>query len=595
MKNLILICAACIIGSLSTSCEKMFGNFLEKAPGVDITVDTLFSSPAQVEILLAGIYEQGLYNAYPTNLWKIGTTTYNNYNNYSFVCNASTTDEMEANTGWWQSNTNNIGNWSVGTGTTYDTRYYVRWYVIRQANLMLENVSKSPIDANYANQIKGEMKFIRAINYFEAWREFGGQPIIDKVVGVTDPLIKQSSCDSTVNFMLKDVQEAIAVLPDTYPTNLRGRITKGAALMLKAKILLYAASPQWNTATPIVSAVNPADNRFICLMTKDVNRWKVAADAAKAAIDWAPSGGIALVTDKGVDKNFKYVWEIPDNPEIILASKNQKTAGKYTSNSPWSIMVNGAFNSGGWSGFNPTQNFIEKFYDKRDGTPQTWSDTGNDLNQKYAELDYRFKQSIAYNGNYFNWAAPIVETFLGPGTVGKHSSLCITGYWLYKFIPENWRNQSGVYNLEVNWPIFRLADAYLWYAEALNEFNGTPPQAAYDAINIIRSRSGMPNLPTGLTQVQFRDRLIKERAVEFFAEESRFWDVRRWLIAGQDGIESGPMTGLKIYKITGTTPQQYSYQRFVFENRVWLGDKLYYWPHNPTEVMKGVFTQNPLW
>jgi hypothetical protein len=601
MKNYIIAVLLCTLYALSTSCEKMFGTFLEKAPGIDVTVDTLFTSRKQVETLLANIYEQGLTDGYAGEAWKVGTQVFVSGVNVENPFHlAGATDELEAQTSWYSSNTfYNQGSYTVGNTPGFQNRYYITWYVIRQINLMLENVDnvQKDMDQAYKNQIKGEVKFIRAENYFNWLRHYGAAPIITKPLLLTDNLnMRQSSIDSCFQFIYKDLEDAIAILPNVYPSNMTGRITKGAALMLKAKAMLYAASPMFNVAVPTPAYDDPALNRLLCFGNYDLNRWRVAADAAKAVLDWAPAGGRQLVTDKGVDKNYKYVWEVPDNPEIILANQGQtgvatyKPGGATTSTNPWYLILPTCMFSSSWGGYSVTQSFIEKFYDKRDGTPQTWSDTGNDLNLKYSQLDYRFAQSVAYNGSYFTWEVPIVETFTG----GKHVSQCVTGAWNRKMIPDYWKATNGSMNHNIKWPLYRLADAYLWYAEALNEFNGTPPQAAYDAINAIRSRSGMPNLLTGLTKSQFRDCLRKERAVEFFTEDSRWWDIRRWR-AADSGVMYGPMYGLKINKIAGTTPQQYSYQRYVFETRTWIGDKMYWYPHDLNEVNKGTFKQLPLW
>lgn len=601
MKNIIIAILVCVIACLSTSCEKMFGDFLEKAPGVDVTVDTIFSSRKQVETLLANIYEQGLTDGFSGEAWNVGTKYYVSGVNVENPFHlAGATDELEAQTGWYSCNTFfNNGAYTINQTPGYQNRYYVTWYAIRQINLMLENVDKvqKDMDQAYKDQIKGEVKFIRAENYFNWLRHYGAAPIVTKPLLLTDNLkIPQSSIDSCFQFILKDLEDAIAILPNSYPSNMTGRITKGAALMLKAKALLYAASPVFNTATPVPSFADPALNRLICYGNYDVNRWKLAADAAKAVLDWAPSGGRQLVTDKGVDKNYKYVWEVPDNSEIILANQGQtgvassKPGSGVSGTNPWFLILPTCMFSSSWGGYEVTQSFIEKFYDKRDGTSQTWDASGNDLNLKYSQLDYRFAQSVAYNGSYLTVDVPIVETFAG----GKHVSQCATGAWNRKWINENWKAPNGSFNHNVKWPLYRLADAYLWYAEALNEYNSTPPQAAYDAINAIRSRSGMPNLPTGLSQSEFRDRLRKERAVEFFLEDSRWWDIRRWR-AAESGVMYGPMYGLKISKIAGTTPQQFSYQRYVFETRTWIGDQMYWYPHDKNEVFKGTFKQLPLW
>jgi hypothetical protein len=219
-----------------------------------------------------------------------------------------------------------------------------------------------------------------------------------------------------------------------------------------------------------------------------------------------------------------------------------------------------------------------------------WEDFGDDLNQKYAELDYRFHQTIAYNGFFWNQQQGVIETF-GGDPVGKHNNRCVTGYWLKKFIADE-RTGRRV-DLPFNWPLYRLAEFYLAYAEALNEANG-PGQEVYDAINTIRSRSGMPDLPEGLSKAEMRERIHKERTVEYAYEGFRWDDVRRWVIAGEDGVCNGDMEGIKILKIAGTDPAEFSYERYVFETRTW-DDRFYMYYFMDDEVNKGYLVQNPGW
>jgi hypothetical protein len=584
MKKIIILFILCAFYALSTSCERMFGDYLDKAPGVDVTEDTIFSSRTQVETFLAGIYEQAIHTGYPYMAWKVGTTSYLNDDRGNAFSYAASCDEGEYSPGWYRANTTyNVGNITPANIAAHDdVRYYVRWSAIRMINTMLERVDEVPgMDQAYKDQIKGEVKFLRALNYFEMFKRWGGVPVISKRFAPDENAkIPRSSVDSTLNFILNDCNDAIGLLPDQYPGFQKGRITKIAAMALKSKALLYAASPLFNTETPYLSMPNPADNRLICFGNYDVNRWKLAADAAKAVIDQAPQAGVQLITDQGVDKNYRYVWEKMDNAEIILSDKLYNGGrAKSTNGMPWYALTSGAIASG-WGGVCVNQNFIEKFYDKRDGTPQTWADAGSDLNQKYAELDYRFHQTVGYNGVYWSQGYPILETFQG----GRHATDARTGYYIRKWIPENFASRPPV-----NFTLFRLAEAYLNYAEALNEVQG-PVQAAYDAVNVIRRRSGMPDLPANLTKAEFRERVRKERGIELAWEDHRFWDTNRWMI-GED-TKSGPITGLTIYKIDGTSPQQFRYVRQVLEQRVWYR-KQYLCPFTQTEINKGYLLQNP--
>jgi len=137
--------------------------------------------------------------------------------------------------------------------------------------------------------------------------------------------------------------------------------------------------------------------------------------------------------------------------------------------------------------------------------------------------------------------------------------------------------------------VFRLAEAYLNYAEALNEAQG-PVQAAHDAVNLIRQRSGMPRLPANLTKDQFRDRVRNERDIEMAFEDHRLYDIRRWKIAENEGVMQGAMQGLRITRPTSGT--EFSYQVYTFENRSFFS-RMYLHPFQNTEVFKGYLVQNP--
>lgn len=577
MKTIIYIGIIGVLLISIFSCENKISDFLDKAPGVDVTEDTIFSTKAQIETFVAGTYRYGLHTGYAYNDGTYSGTVYDTWTTAS--------DEGEVGDTWYRTQKYNSGGMTA-SGSGMDDRYSIRWIAIRRTNIILERIGSVPnLDLDYAKQVEGEAKFIRALNYFEMFKHYGGVPIIEKRFQNDDNfIVKRNTVEELVNFIVKDCDDAASLLPSVYISNLRGRATKGAALMLKAKTLLYAASPLFNTAEPYMDLGE--NNKLICYGNFDNNRWQKAADAAKTVIDWAPTAGCALITDQGVEKNYKYAWEKLDNQEIILAEKSRGATPYYTW--PWLGICARSMYSG-WGGVSVTLNFV-KFYEKRDGTPQAWDPNGgNDLNQKYAELDPRFKQTIAYNGSYWNIDYPIVQTYTG----GVDAPNCKGGHWLHKWVPDALTKSSPAIP---NWTLFRLAEAYLSYAEALNEVKG-PVADAYDAVNIIRRRSGMPDLPAGLTKEQFREKIKNERTVELAFEDHRFWDVKRWMIAENEGIMKGNMWGLKITKITAGPANAntvYRYDPYIFEIRVF---PKYYYLHafRTVEVNKGGLIQNPGW
>lgn len=578
MKSIINAVLCGILFLTVSSCEKKLTEFLDKAPGVDVTESTIFSSKAQLETFVTSTYRIGMHSIFTYNDANLIPTS------RTFTINSAITDESEAEATFFHTQSWNAATITPNDGLVgqEDYRYYIRWTVIRNCNIILERINDVPgLDDAYKNQVIGEVKFIRALNYSEMFKRYGGVPIIEKRFLLTDDVnVKRSTVEEVVNFIVADCDDAVAKLPATYAANFRGRATKTVAQMLKARTLLFAASPLFNTATPYLSL--GTDNKLISYGNQDSKRWQLAADAAKAALDLAPAGGFALITDKGVDKNYKFVWEQNDNAEIVLAEKAYGSRAR--TQFPWyGIQPVSIVNA--WGGVTVIHNFVRK-YEKKDGTPQTWNlaGGGSDLLKKYSELDPRFAQTVGYVGSYWNRDWPVLETFQG----GRNANGCFGGAWMKKLIPDQLSTVSGA---SPNSIVFRLAEAYLTYAEALNEAQG-PVAGAYDAVNVIRQRSGMPKLPQGLTKEQFRERIRNERDIELAFEDHRLWDIRRWMIAENEGVMKGAMYGIRIFKIANST--EYRYEPYVIENRTFL-PQMYLHPFLNNEVFKGYLVQNPGW
>ncbi|MDD4590584.1 MAG: RagB/SusD family nutrient uptake outer membrane protein [Parabacteroides sp.] len=560
-----------------TSCEDMMGNFLEKPPGVDVTEDTIFATQNNVETFLMGIYKDGMYTDLPE--WN----DRNGRRDSPFGCYC---DEAENVATWYSSqvyNTASITSYNNGDGG----RWYYRWRAIRSINILLDRIDDVPdASAEYKREARGQALFIRGLCYFEMFKRYGGVPIVDKRFSFDDPeslKIGRATLEETVDFIVKDADEAARLLPDKWASHLTGKATKGAALMLKSRALLYAASDLSNTATPPLAL--PGHNELISYGNYDANRWKLAADAAKEVINWAPSGEIHLIDDQGVDKNYQYVWSVADNAEVIMSSKLTGVTGYW--HDIYKSLNNFYFAQ---SGTMITQNFVEK-YEKKDGTAQYWNPNGgNNLTQIYAELDPRFGQSIGYNGSYWNADFPVLTLWEGAVPSNQPPLLDLkTGYWVRKYIPTEMDRNTSVYAI---WNLYRLAEAYLNYAEALNEYQG-PVKEAYDAVNLIRARSGMPNFPGGLSKEEFREKLRNERGIELFFEEHRLWDIMRWRIAEEEGVMQGNMRGIKIYKLS-EPGNEFRYEPYVFEERFWK-TAMYRIPFPQSEIDKGYIIQNPGW
>jgi len=584
---------------ITSSCNE---DFLEKAPGVDLVENDVFKNKANLEIFMATVYRYSMHSIFRYGIqsslpFSNATTT------GSIHPTTSISDEGDASEGAFVS----TNRWNEGTVLpssiiAEDFRYYIRWIAMRQINLVIKRIDEVPdADVDYKKQVIAEVKFLRALNYMEMLKRFGGVPIVEEVYEAGAPInTPRATFEECVNFILKDVDEAIANLPGSYSASQTGRATSVAAAALKSEVLLYAASPQYNTATPVLSMNDAADNKLICYGNFDANRWQLAADAAKAAIDLAVTNGYGLIDETanrnpnelnngtvGPLGNYRVAWETYNNKELILLYQggsgiaNQGTNNGQGTWTFWNAKCFGSY----WSGISVPLNFLKK-YEKLDGTPQSWDATGGaDLMAKYAQLDPRFKQSICYTTAYYTSRDPIAQIFIG----GKDYVDCKGGTWLRKYAPRSANNGTFV----MNDPIFRVNELYLNYAEALNEAQG-PVAEAYNAINAIRNRSAMPNLPAGLSKDQFRLRVRNEIAIEMLNDDHRFWDVKRWLIAQEEGVMQGDMNGLQITR-TGTAPNyKYAWLPYKFETR-FFPSKMYLHPFPQSEVLKGNLIQNPGW
>lgn len=586
MKNLLYLFSLLLItGFFCFSCS----DYLEAPPTVDLDEDGVFADRTLVEQYITGIYAEGMPNGFnmsTSNLDRrlIGPSTLGG------AC-----DEAEEGPIWSKGN----GAWNVDNLNNNnidwdeDPRHNLRWSTLRKCNAVLERIDEVPTDPgdpDFNKRSKGEAYFMRALVFWEGVYRYGGLPIIHhRIKPSEDARYPRNSISDCIDSIVIDCDRAATLLPDYYTNPLRlGRATRMAALALKSRVLLYAASPLFNTAEPYLSLGE--NNHVVCYGNYDKERWKKAADAAKEAISAAEKSGYYGLYDESTPaKNYEYVWTTPDNKEVILA--NKKYRNFTTGNTPLTSSLP-QWAGSGWSdgGLFATFNFV-RFYEKKDGTKQTWDMAGgNDLLDKYAELDPRFDQTIGAHGNVWNEEIGVLN-FL-PG--GAHNvAYDKTKHLVRKWIPRVLRASSPRNSVNLDWIVLRVAELYLNYAEALNEYHDTPPTEAFNAVAKVRERSGMPPFPAGLDKQQFREKIRNERGVELAFEDHRFWDIRRWLIAEQNGVMRGDMYGLKLSTVQGS-PGKIHYEPYIFEKRAW-STRSYLHPIKQYEIDKGYMIQNPGW
>ena len=485
----------------------------------------------------------------------------------------------------------NVGSWNAKNNpdggswwNNFRGIYLVNHFLANSDNLDLEMYRLNPDDIGheqYQNRLdnikrwKYEVRFLRAYFYFELIKRYGGVPVITRPVEIGDSF-PRNTLDSCVNFIVKECDDIAWGLPVKYTEqeNL-GRATRGAVLALKSRVLLYAASDLFNS--PEKWASGYANKDLISVKPIDrKERWKRAADAAKNVID---------LTDAGyaLSNNYQGVFRSYTDAEIILARRDGASNDFEKANYPVGYDL-------GNSGNTPSLNLLDD-YEMLDGTAFDWSNKNHAANP-YKGRDPRLAFTILSNMTKFNGRP--VECWTG-GRDGKGVPRATkTGQYLLKYIDPELNLLEGRTSVHT-WILIRLAEVYLNYIEALNEY-----QPAHSDIKIyydkIRRREGikMPVLPDGLDQDAVRQKIRHERRIELAFEDHRLWDARRWMIAADNEMGKGvlniPLRGLEILNRGGVP----SYRPIEIEKRN-FEPKMYLYPIPQGDLDIAGWSQNPLW
>ena len=433
---------------------------------------------------------------------------------------------------------------------------------------LLENTNHVNLDISrldpdkqveYANSLKdirmwrAEARFLRAYFHFELLKRYGPIPIVTSTLSINGNYenTPRPTMKEVVDFIAKECDIAADTLELTPWRNVNdafGRATKGAALALKSRLLLYAASPLYVDFGDTNEANKPTD----------IAMWKSAADAAKAVIDLNQYELASSYADL-----FKNDFQ---NKEYIFVRRYAANSDFEKSNFPVSF--------GGKGGTNPSQNLVDD-YEMLDGTPFDWNDPAKAA-QPFENRDARLGATILMNMAPFKGKK--VATYPEGADASPNPNATKTGYYLRKFLNEDVNIQTGGSSSGHVVPLFRLAEIYLNYAEALNECDPTNPDIAL-YLNKVRNRASLPNV-SALSQEQMRAVIQHERRVELAFEEHRSWDVRRWKIASS--TLGAPLMGVQIERkpLGG-----YTYMPVRVEQRVFQ-PKMYWYPIPQSEVLK---------
>lgn len=577
-----------------TGCKK----FLDQVPEDRITIEEVFRKKRPSEEYLANIYS---YVNDEANVWG----------DWPWVGNA---DEADITWSKYPIYDLNIGNMAAGS-VLFD-KWGHFYNGIRSATYFMQhidnNVEIRALDGQQRiDQYKAEARCLRAYFYFLLMRQYGpvailGDTLIDPGAPAQDIQFPRSPFDVCVDYVVSELDKAAAELPLLPTANGQvsdleyGRMTKGIALAIKSRLLLYAASPLYNGNTEMATFKN-IDGAQMISQTYDAQKWKRAADAAKAVIDlnlyslYKDPGGDVIKSLQGV---FLNAW----NSEQIFVRKANRLYEWDTHCMPRQ--------AGGWCGIGPTQEQVDAYFMK-DGLPinesPLYSETGfTDVNgvqvfNMYINREPRFYTDVTYQNSTFqggNMSAPATISFFVSGPNGKNghpTDYTRTGYLIRKNVGTQTNSGSGGNGRRQERPLilFRLAEIYLNYAEALNEYDpGNPDILTY--LNLIRERAGIPQygtgpdaLPVPASQEEMREKIRAERRIELAYEGHRWFDIRRWKIAPQ---VMGQMHGMDVNRDGNDF-----YKRVVASTHLFR--PAYYWfPISQYEMDRSrLFVQNPGW
>ena len=375
---------------------------------------------------------------------------------------------------------------------------------IRKCNLFIQKVTDAHFsDATWEKQRLAEARFLRAYFYQSLWIQYGGVPIITEVLNVDtqgDAIFRARNTDTETFQFIDD--ECGAIANDLPVTAEAGRITKGAALALKGWCELFEASP----------LKNPSN---------DKTKWALAAATNKEIIDM---GVYSLFPDY----NALFYEENNNNEEVIFAKEYLgKTSLGSSKEVDWGPPALGLFQTGG---ILPTQEVVDE-YAMSNGLQITDPASGYDPQNPFLNREKRFYESIVYDGSM--WTGYLMSMRQGSGlatSLNATSQSRFIGYFMRKGLSEEYSSHPANSPSSANEIIYRYAEVLLSYAEAQNEAVG-PDISVYEAINQVRVRSDLPPLPAGLSQIQMRDAIYRERRVELAFENKRFYDLLRLKLA----------------------------------------------------------------
>lgn len=604
---------------LLTSCV----DYLDKESDTELTLPMVFEDKTRIEGWLANVYSHvpDPYWGYARKLgWDI------------------LSDDMTASERWrqwdWKVIPMLLGEWTPSTD--WDGNYWARLpQLIREANIFIENVHPLPeqgISATEVTYMKAEMRFMIAYYYYLLSNTYGPVPFKPNYIAPTDfnlaDLMEgQRPYYEVVDWVDKELKEVAKILPAKYTEARKyGRATSIMCLAVRARMLLFAASPLVN-GNPDYANHKNKDGENLFSTTEDKSKWAYAAQACKELIDAAEAAGHKLYTVENEDgtidpfmsyQNLFLTRYDEGNTEILFARPGGSEYGEYEKHATPQV-------SGGSGGLGVTQSLVDAFFtenglpinddpeyketdfsrsdETRDNTVWDTEVNGGAITKSgtynmYCHREPRFYITVSYNNSYFTQEKRLFNFFNGSADNPHTHDAPQNGYLIRKKISPDLNVKQGTYKYRPG-IVYRLGEAYLNYAEALNESDpGNGDILVY--LNKIRERAGIRQYTTGATdenyihvdlndQAEMRKLIRAERRVELSCEGIRYDDLRRWKEA--ENVLNGDFYGMNF---SGKDPSSF-YVRTPYLKRVYK--KAYYWfPIHQSEMDKNdKLVQSPYW
>lgn len=471
------------------SCDK----FLSKVPADALSDQTLWNSKDNVDLFLNGVYSR-----IPGSF-----TTDDPIENYS-------DNAMAAGGNLYSREVYGQAEYTADNSPTFSASWATLYAAIRSCNVFIKNVNTSDgiNDEAWKTKRLAEGRFLRAYFYHLLWLQYGGVPIIEDVLSISEQGEEIFRPRNTDEETVKFITDECSIIANDLPENAEvgGRATRGAALALKGWCELYNASPLKN-----------ADN--------DKSRWQKAASTFKMIIDL---GVYTLFPEY----NEMFMEGNNNNKEVIFAKQylgNTSLGGSREG-------LQGPWHAGpldvSWNGVNPTQELVDA-YMMANGLPISDPASGYNPQDPYSNREKRFYESIVYDGSTWLGYEMVIKQGVGSdiatdisGSRGGPKG----GYFLRKGLNQKYAVKGPNQQNSANEIIFRYGEILLCYAEAQNEAVG-PDESVYNAVNDVRDRVDLPPLTDGLTQEQMREAIYRERRVELAFENKRLYDLLRWKTA----------------------------------------------------------------